>query len=815
MLHDIRFALRGFRHHPGFTLAAILTLGLGIGANAAIFSVIDAALLHPLPFPDPDRLVALYQRSGDEHRDAISYPNLLDWQKQAGTFENLAGVKDEDNFTLTGRGEPEQVMGLAVSSNFLDVLRTQPLAGRMFTPAEDQRGGAPVALLCEDFWRRRLGGDPKILGQALRLNGRDYTVIGIVSNQVARVRFDNSAAPSKDLITPLGQNTADIFYQRGVGDNTIGLGRMKAGVTLAQVRAEMDRVTKGLAAEYPKEDKDVGADVLLYREDLSGALQPVLLALAAAVGFVLLIASVNVANLVLARSAGRSQEFGVRSALGAARGRLMRQLLTENLLLGLAGGVLGVLVASWLTAVVLTVLPSVLPSNAQVQINLRVLLVSLGLSLAAGVLCGFVPAFRAAGVSLQDTLRQSGRGVVRGWRKPQYALIVAEVALTLILLVSTGLMIRTLRNLWSVNPGFQPENLLVFYTSLQGGANTSPENTIASLRELNRRLGAIPGVEAAGVEAGGLPFLGNTGLGFASQDEFERSQKANRLSHFYWVSPDHFKTMGIPLLRGRPFTDHDSRNSPLVAVIDEDTARSVFPGQDAVGKFLHVGLYEQPLQIVGIAGRVKHGKLDSGSEASQYAQIYSPLDQMPEPILPVMTESFAGIVRSRMPQAALLKAVTKNVSSFDGGAVFGEQWMSQAVAESLAPRRFSLILLGAFAGLALILSFVGILGVVSYLISQRTHEIGVRMTLGARPQDIFIGVLREAAIAGGTGITIGLAGAAALTRLMAGMLYGIRPVDAVTFLCAAALLFVCTLLACWAPARRAIRVDPAAALRSA
>ena len=327
-------------------------------------------------------------------------------------------------------------------------------------------------------------------------------------------------------------------------------------------------------------------------------------------------------------------------------------------------------------------------------------------------------------------------------------------------------------------------------------------------------MSALPGVEAAGVEAGGLPFIGNTGLGFAREEDFEKSKKTDRLSNIYWISPDHFKAMGIPLLRGRSFTDQDRQASPSVAIVDEDTARALFPGGDAIGKRLHVQLYDRPLEIVGIAGRVKQVKLDPDAAASQYGQIYSPFDQIPAAILPVMTEAFAGVVRSRTQPAALLAQVRREVNAFDGGAVFSDRWMSDAVAESLAPRRFSLVVLSAFAGLALILSFVGIYGVVSYVISRRTHEIGLRMTLGARPGDIFLAVLKEGAMVGGIGIAIGAAGAAALTRLAAGMLYRVHPLDALTFLCAALVLFACTLLACWAPARRALQVDPAAALRT-
>ena len=584
---DVRFALRAFRRNPGFTFAALVTLALGIGANSAIFSVIDAALLHPIPFPEPDRLATLRQRTAHKDSASVSYPNLLDWQQRTQAFEAIAGVR-QDSFTLTGLAEPEELNALTVSWNLLSVLRAQPLLGRMFTKDEDRRHAAPVVLLGEAFWRRRFAADPKIVGQALRLNGRDYTVIGIVPATVARLRLDNDPGDSTvaDVFTPIGQNDTDIFYQRGVGDNTVGVGRLKPGVSLAQARAEMDAIMGNLAAQYPDDDKGAGVSTVSSRENLAGKLEPVLMALGAAVGFVLLIACTNVANLVLARSAGRTQEFGIRIALGAGRPRLIRQLLTESVLLSLAGGALGLLIASWCTGAALAGLPSVLPATADVQINHRVLWFTFAVSLLTGVLFGVAPAFKAGAVSIQETLRQGGRGVLNARRRPQYVLIVAEVALTLILLVGTGLMIRTLHNLWSAGPGFDAQNLLVFYSGLSPDRTSSPEKTRAAIHEINQRLRALPGVQAAAVESGGLPFFGNTGFSFSRENEPKTSKSAMRAANIYWVSRDHFKAMGIPLLGGRSFTDRDTEKTPFVAVVDEDSARALFPGQNPIGKYL-------------------------------------------------------------------------------------------------------------------------------------------------------------------------------------------------------------------------------------
>jgi predicted permease len=812
MFQDLQFALRTFRRSPGFTLAVLITLALGIGANTTIFSVIDGTLLHPVPFPDSDRLVALYQKTPRDQKNAVSYPNLLDWQRRTQTFEAIAGARNA-SFTLTGRGDPQQIMGLTVSSNLLLVLRTRPVLGRMFTNEEDQRGAPPVVLLGETFWKRRFGGDLRILGQSLRLNGRDYTVIGIVP---ASVRLDRAPGTFfNDVFTPIGQNEDPFFYNRGTGDNTLGLGRLKPGISLTQARAEMDTIMRNLATEYPEADKDTGVNAVSYREDIEGNLEPFLIALGVAVGFVLLIACANVANLLLARSAGRSQEFGIRLALGAGRRRLIRQLLTESVLLSLAGGTLGLLLASWCTGAALAVLPSILPAISQVEINPRVLLFSLALSLATGVLFGFAPAFRAGEVRIQQTLQQGGRGILRGRRRPQFILIAGEVALTLVLLVGAGLMIRSLYNLWNVSPGFDPHGVLVFYTSFSPQRASNPLRTREAFRDLDARLRALPGVEAASIDLGGLPFFGNTTVGFWREGDVRAYRDAMRMANLYGVTRDHFQAMGIPLVRGRSFTNQDTERSRLVVVIDQDSARAIFPGQDPIGKYLHTGLWDRPVEIVGIAGRVKHSQLDPDAAALQRAQLYFPIAQIPDLLLPLAAnEGVTCIVRSRIELAALLTSIRKELKMFDSErAIFGEQRMTEAISGSLAPRRFSLIVLGAFAAVALVLSVIGIYGVVSYLVSQRTNEIGVRMTLGAQPRDIFIAVLHDGAVMGVLGVIVGLVGATGLTRLMTRLLFGISATDLATFACAALVLIGLTILASYLPARRAVRIDPATALR--
>ena len=437
-IQDMRFALRTLRKTPGFTCAALITLALGIGANTAIYSVIDGVVLHPIPFSDPDRLVALYQRTRDERRTSISYPNLLDFQRRSQTFEAIAGART-DGFTMTGRGEAEVVRGMMVSANIFSVLRIQPVLGRTFTTDEDQRDGRRVALLGEDFWKRRFAGDPKVIDQTLTLNHQDYIIIGVIPASVRLERDLISNTFINDVFTPIGQFDQPIFYQRGTGNGTMGLGRLKPGVTLLQARSEMETIMRALAVEYPNDNGMTGVTVVSLKDDLAGDLRPTVLALGAAVGFLLLVACTNVANLALAQSNRRSQELGIRIVLGAPRGRLMRQLLTESILLSLAGGTIGLLVASWSMDAALAALPSVLPAISQVHINQRVLLLSLAVSVLTGLLFGLAPAMKAVSGSLHDTLK-SGRGTTKRRHYTHDALIIAEVALTLVLLIGAGLM---------------------------------------------------------------------------------------------------------------------------------------------------------------------------------------------------------------------------------------------------------------------------------------------------------------------------------------------------------------------------------------
>jgi predicted permease len=815
-IQDIRFAIRSLRRSPGFTFAAILTLALGIGANTAIYTVIDGVLLHPLPFSEPDRLVALYQRTARSDKNSVPYLNLLDWQARSKTFEAIAGWR-ADGYALTGRGDPENLLGLDVSENFFSVLGVQPILGRTFTKDEDRRGGRRVLVLGEDFWKRRFAGDRNILGQNLTLDSHDYTIIGIVPRTVRLTQFNDHF--QNEVFLPIGQYELLEFYSHGTGNGTFGLGRLKPGVTLAQAQSEMDVIMQNLGDEYPDEVRPARAQLIRFSDDVIGNLQPILLAMAAAVGFVLLIACSNVANLALARSMHRVDEFGIRVALGAGHGRIVRQLLTESLLLSVAGGALGMLIASSVMNAAIAVLPTALPPVTQLELNGRVLLFAFGLSVLTGIVFGFVPALKAAAVEVYETLKQGGRGTIRTHHRTQRVLIIAEVSFTLILLVGTGLMIRSLYNLWNVDPGFNPQGVLTFYLALSPPRTSTADTIRASLREFNDRLAAVPGVDSASMQAGGLPFmsgLGGTTVGFRPDSETETRPAEMRPARFYAVGPDHFKTMGITILRGRSFTRYDTASSPLVAVVDEELARTAFPGQDPIGKRIHSAVFEmnQTIEIVGIARHVKHAGLDTDATDMVRMECYFPINQLPDRILPLAATAVAGIVRSKTAPEALLPSIRKELASFENDrAIVAERLMTDAIAASLASRRFSIIVLGGFASIALVLSIVGIYGVISYLVTQRTDEIGVRMALGAAPRNILIDVLSEGAKLGMIGVAIGLTGAVGLTRLMTSLLFATSATDSLTYASAAILLFGLTLLACYIPARRAIAIDPMSALR--
>lgn len=811
-LQDLRYAVRVLAKSPAFAIIAVLTLALGIGANTALFSVVNGVLLNPLPYPEPERLTSLYSHTKQFQYSSISYPNFLDWQRDNRSFSALAAWRGDD-FNLTGMGEPERLRAEMVSADFFSILGVQPVIGRLIETQDDHAGAAPVVVLSQGFWKRKFGSSPQLIGQTISLNGTAYTVIGIIP---ASFYFTGNNFRLSDVYVPLGQWTDSTFLDRRVGMGMDAVGRLKGSVTLTQARADMDRVAQALAQAYPDADKGSGITVLPLKQDMVGDVAPLLYILLGAVGFVLLIACVNIANLLLARSTGRSREFAIRAALGAGRWRVVRQLLTESILLSVTGGILGLLLAAWGTRAAIAVLPQALPRSGSIGLDMKVLLFTLGVSLFAGILFGLAPAVKASHSNLHESLKEGGRGSSGARHRMQGIFVVAETALALILLVGAGLMIRSLVQLWLVNPGFQPHNLLTFGIAFSPELMKAPPDQLRSEAvQLDTALEAIPGVEYASATGGGQPMQGDSELPFWHANEPPpKSDTDMDWSLFYLCQPDYLKAMGTPLLSGRFISAQDTIHAAPVIVIDENFAKKYFPGQDPVGQRINLGLLGVQPEIVGVAGHVKHWGLDENSKSPVLAQLYFPLSQVPDKFMPLMSKGATFVMRTRLNPDTVLPSIRHAIEQVSSEQVmYGAETMDDTIARSLAARRFAMILLGVFAALALILACVGIYGVISYLVGQRTHEIGVRIALGAQRSDVLRLVLGQGTKMALIGVAVGIAVALGLTRLMANQLFGVSAHDPLTFGGVALVLILVALAACYIPARRAMRVDPIVALR--
>jgi predicted permease len=812
LLRDVRFGLRMLRKNPGFTAVAILTLALGIGVNVAIFSVVDATLLDPIPLPQPDRIVSLFTTWPSYTHAGFSYPNFLDIQRESRSLSGIAAWR-VDSFNLTGSGEPELLHGKRISSNFFSLLGIRPIVGRRFRPEEDQLGAAPVAILSEGLWKRRFGARRDIIGTSIELDGRAYTVVGIVPSSLHLLRFEDSFFD--DIFIPVGQWDNPLLRNRRFVLGLRAVGRLAPGATLAQARAEMNQMAYRLVAAYPDQIAGMGVGTDLLKDDLVWQIRPALLLLWGAVGLVLLIACANMVSLLLARSSAREQEFAVRVALGASRGRLVRQLLVESILLASAGGALGVAVAMWGTPAVLRIFPSALPAVARVEVNAMVLAVALGISFVTGLIFGLVPALRISSANPQGALKEGARGLIAGHYRVQGILVAAEVGLSLMLLVAAGLLIHSFVRVWAVNPGFEPNHALTFGLSFSPAKTSSPEKIRANLRELTGKLSALPGVEAASVNLGDMPLEGDSEAPIWPSEKSKPTETSKwPIALLYTVGPDYLRAMGIPLLRGRALSPQDDASTKEVAVIDTDLATSIFRGEDPIGKSLVVGTDPRPIEIVGVVGHVKHWGLDGDATAPVHNEMYFSYMQFGGPLLPILASDTSVIVRSSVSPGGLMAPIRTDVASVDGNAVvYNVRPLDDLLASSLGERRFAMVLLGIFAGIALLLAVVGIYGVVSYLVGQRTHEIGIRMALGAQRRDILRIVLADGGTMALAGIGLGLLGSAVVTRFMEAMLFGVSPTDPVTFASVVAILLTVVLLACWIPARRAMRVDPMVALR--
>lgn len=811
LLVDVRFAFRMLRKSPGFTVVVILTLALGIGANTAMFSVVEGVVLAPLSYLQPDRLVMVLESNLRFPQDAISYPNFLDWQRSARSFQQMAVVMLHQGFDLTGPGTPEHVAGDEISSGFLGTLGVEPSLGRDFSAQEDQRGGAPVVIISNRLWRSRFGGSPKALGQSVTLAGIDYSIVGVLP---AEFRFIDDA----DVYLPLGQHNPLLLEARGSHDDMVSIARLKPGVSISQAQAEMSGVQDHLDQLYPDTDRGLGADVEPLKQMIVGDVRGTLLLLLGAVGLVLLITCANVANLWMARSAARSEEFAIRAALGANRSRVVRQLLTESVLLSLAGGVLGVLIAVWGVRPLLAIMTGNLPRSENIGVNTSVLCFTLGVSIAVGILFGLAPALKSSKADLQTSLKEGGRGATSAHHRAQGSLLIVQMALTLVLLVGAGLLLRTIRHLWETNPGFDTQHLIAFKVGLSPSANKSGASIRISFQQLLERIRTIPGVQAADFtmlvplthDDGEAPF-------WIDSQKPEAVQNAPRTLVF-GTGTDYLHTMAIPLLRGRFFTPEDTTKSPCVTVIDSVFARQYFPGKDPVGQTITFG-YSTPVgpcPIVGVVGHVSHWGLGETGTYTR-AQSYFSLYQDPDKWVPLNYPDWKIVVRTPLDVATMIPTIKAAVyGGSSDETIYDLHTMQEIVSESMSSQRFPLILLATFAGLALLLASVGIYGVVSYSVSQRVHEIGIRMALGAEKRSIFRMVVGHGLRIALVGLAIGAIGAVILTRLLSSfsqLLYGVGANDPATFIVVSLVLTIVAVSACYLPARRATRVDPIVALR--
>jgi predicted permease len=808
MLHsiwqDLRYGLRSLAKNPGFTAVALIALALGIGANTAIFSVINTVLLRPLPYQDPGRLVVVWEdRTKNGYpRDTPAAGNFNDWREQNQVFEGMAAVANM-SFNLTGAGEPERIDGRRVSAGLFPLLGVEPQLGRAFLPEEDQPGVGRVVLLSHGLWQRRFGADPALIGRALTLNGESHTVVGVMP---PHFQFPTA---EDELWVPIAF-TPNEAANRGRHFLQV-FARLKPGVALEQAQAEMNTISARLQQQYPNSNTDVGAAVVPLHEQLVGDIKPALLVLLGAVGFVLLVACANVANLLLARAAARQKEIALRVALGASRTRLLRQFLTESVLLGLLGGGLGLTLALWGVNLLKAFIPTEVAQARAVAIDGRVLGFTLLVSVLTGIIFGLVPAAQASKFNLNDTLKEGGRESAAGRRgnRVRSLLVVAEVAVSLILLIGAGLLINSFLRLRSVDPGFRTDNLLTMRVVLPQQKYPEPAQRSAFYTEMLGRVEALPGVRSAAVTTNlPLTFKGNSiGVSIEGRPDPGPGQRPSVVTRV--VSPEYFRTMGIALMRGRQFGREDRADTPSVAVINETMARRFWPGEDPLGKRITPGAAgstdpDDWITVVGIARDVRQFEL----EAEPKPQMYLSYEQA------AFFEPGDLVVSTEVEPLSLAGAVRQAVWSVDRDQPVSDiRTMQDVLSTSLARQRFSTLLLALFAAVALALAAVGVYGVMSYTVAQRTHEIGIRLALGAQGGDVLRLAVGQALRLVCAGAVVGLLGALALTRVMSSLLYGVSATDPATLAGISAVLVGVGLLAGYIPARRAAKVDPMIALR--
>ncbi len=808
---DLAYGLRTLIKNPGFTIVALLALALGTGANTAIFSVVNGVLLKPLPYQEPDRLVMVWTDNTKANRpqDAMSVPDLLDYRENS-VLEQIASLSFDD-FNLTGGDQPERVPGTMVSANFFSMLGVTPQAGRAFLPGEDQAGADRVVVISDGLWKRRFGGDPALMDQPIQINGASFTVVGVAPPEFqSPEKGDELWAPMSfdgaDRLRIPSVGTPEDLKQRGFRFFK-SVARLKAGVAINQAQAEMSTIASRLEQQYPDSNGGMGINLVPLHRQIVGDIKPALLLLLAAVGLVLLIACANVANLLLARAAARQKEIAIRVALGAGRARLIRQLLTESVMLALVGGVLGVGLA-WLGLRLLVgINPANIPRLGEIEIDGRVLAFTMVVSVLTGLVFGLVPALQASRPDLNETLKEGARGSTGGLgrQRVRSILVVTEVALTQMLLIGAGLMIKSFYLLQEVNPGFNADSVLTMQVTLPPLKYAEDTQITAFYEQALKRIEALPGVQAASA-ATTLPMTGNSIMRRFTIDGRAPAAPGERLlANYAAISPEYFRAMGIPLISGRGFTDHDRDNSQQVIIINDTMRRLFWPNEDPIGK--HISIAAEAgvsREIVGVVADVKHSSLDAESGL----QIYEPYLQFPW--------SFMAIVaRTAADPLSLAPAVRTEILAVDRAQpVYDVKTMAQIMGDSVSQPRLYMLLLGIFAAIALVLAAVGIYGVMNYSVNQRKHEIGIRMAIGAQPSDILKMIVGQGMLLASIGVAIGIIAAFFLGRIVEMLLFGVSGRDPMTFIGLPIVLVLVALVASYFPARRATRVDPVIALRA-